>query len=327
MTTTEVPRYAVLFKTHFWDAFTQRQLARLTSRVNSGDVFVVVDETAGPVSGIEAPRVVRLTEASAVASGLPAASTETSVFWYSVDYPHYIFFEQQPHYDYYLTLEYDALIDTDIDRLISEVARDGVDYLGHPFTQSKHDWPWFQRHLEIYEASQITLGYSCIAVFSNRAMQLLHRRRLDMARQFENGELTYWPNNEAFLPTEVELAGLRRAQLPDYGSSKRFNWWPPTFEGDLPAIKGEVFMHPVLEGARYVRSVLRHEPHFINLLSRHSAVRSRLAKMPADFYRPFIYKEFRRRLAAAIRRRLARLGLAQHWTVGAESPKALKRKR
>jgi hypothetical protein len=44
------PRFAVMFKTHFWDAFTERQLNRLIQVNRSGDVFVVIDHLPVPVS-------------------------------------------------------------------------------------------------------------------------------------------------------------------------------------------------------------------------------------------------------------------------------------
>ena len=322
MTETAVPTYAILFKTHFWDDFTRRQLARLSERSKHGRLFVVVDETAGPVRDIESDAVIRLNETRAIEYGLADAKTEDSLFWYNVDYCHYIAFDQHPDYDYYLTIEYDVALNLDIDELISAVARQRVDYVGHPITKPKYEWPWFKKHLKVYEEKDIVLALSCVAVFSNRAMRLLRQRRLDMTRQFQAGDLTFWPNNEAFLPTEIQLAGMRSKALSDYGNASRYDWWPPTYEGDLAAMPDEAFVHPVLAGARYVRSVLRHEPNLLTVFLRKSVLRSRLAKVPADVYRPFIAKEFRRRLKAAADRRLARVGLARDWTHGAETSKA-----
>ncbi len=39
------PSYAVIFRTHFWDAFAQRQFDRLASTVKTGHLYVLVDET------------------------------------------------------------------------------------------------------------------------------------------------------------------------------------------------------------------------------------------------------------------------------------------
>jgi hypothetical protein len=328
MKTSHSPRYAVLFKTYFWDAFTARQWSRLGARTH-GDVFVVVDETAGPVQidGVGEDHILRLTESEAVAYGLPAASTDSSVFWYNADYPHHIFFDRHPDYDYYFTIEYDAVADLDIDQLIADLARDEVDFLCPRFTEPPRSWPWFERHLEIYDEAEITVSFSQVAAFSPRAMRVLRQRRLDMAKDFASGALGYWPNNECFMATEIRRAGMRTAWLTDYGRATHFNWWPPMYEGDLAALRGEAFVHPVLEGARYVRSVLKNEPNFFSVFSARSALRARLAKLPPDFYRPFIAKEFKRRSMAAIKRRLAKVGLAPDWSQGAESPHTLGRAR
>ena len=58
------PRYAILFKAHFWDAFVERQFRRLCARAGSGDVFVILDETNGPVAGVSHHRILSLTEST-----------------------------------------------------------------------------------------------------------------------------------------------------------------------------------------------------------------------------------------------------------------------
>ena len=65
------PRVAVIFRTHFWDAFAARQFQRLTQKVGGGDVYVLVDETNGPVEGIPHDKVVRMTETDVLALGFP----------------------------------------------------------------------------------------------------------------------------------------------------------------------------------------------------------------------------------------------------------------
>lgn len=55
--------FAVLFKIYFLDLFVMRQIERLKSVVGSGDLYVVADETKGPISPIPHDKVVRMTEA------------------------------------------------------------------------------------------------------------------------------------------------------------------------------------------------------------------------------------------------------------------------
>jgi len=54
--------YAVLFRTHFWDDYVERQYQRLRAVAGRGDVFILVDETNGPVP-IPHPNVVPHTQA------------------------------------------------------------------------------------------------------------------------------------------------------------------------------------------------------------------------------------------------------------------------
>ena len=56
------PPYAVLFKTHFWDDFVDSQFRQLQSRAGTDELFVVVDETPGPVPAIPHEKVLRITE-------------------------------------------------------------------------------------------------------------------------------------------------------------------------------------------------------------------------------------------------------------------------
>lgn len=55
--------YAVLFRTHFWDSYVERQYQRVRAKVGRGDLFILVDETSRPVS-ISHPNVVSHTQTS-----------------------------------------------------------------------------------------------------------------------------------------------------------------------------------------------------------------------------------------------------------------------
>ncbi len=91
------PTYAILFKCHYWDAFTQRQLERLQQRTTSGDIYIVIDETLAPVGSIDFPddRVLRISRTAAADIGLDH-SGPTPVFWYSNDFPLHLFTRQYP---------------------------------------------------------------------------------------------------------------------------------------------------------------------------------------------------------------------------------------
>ena len=135
------PSYAVIFRTHFWDDFAQRQFDRLLARVGAGDVYVLVDETNGRVEGIRHDRVVRVTEQDMLDMGLPRAGTG-NLLWFNGDYPLYRFLELHGAYDYYLQLEYDVVLNTDIDALVGRAAADGVDFIGLTKGEPVEEWAW-----------------------------------------------------------------------------------------------------------------------------------------------------------------------------------------
>lgn len=127
---TLVPTYAVLFKCHYWDSFIERQLSHLMQRVGAGDVFVVVDETNEPVSGIRHPehRILRVSRAAAEAIGL-FHTGKTPIFWYNNDFPLHLFTRRFPAYQYFLVLEYDVVVTLDLDRLIARLHDMRVDFV------------------------------------------------------------------------------------------------------------------------------------------------------------------------------------------------------
>src|ERR1700722_10240466 len=110
-------RYAVLLKVHYWDAFADRRLKHLLSKVGAGHVYLFVDETHGPVPHIPYDKVIRVTE-SDMAELDVALIPPGKVFWYSVDYPLYYFYLLNSSYDYYLMLEHDAVCNIDIDDFV-----------------------------------------------------------------------------------------------------------------------------------------------------------------------------------------------------------------
>jgi hypothetical protein len=311
-------RTAILFKTHFWDDFTRRQLARLQANTRDADIIICVDETGGTVGPIDAPLVLRTTDRQLLAMGLPDARTHGSLLWFSIDYLHCYVFQHYPDYDYYLALEYDAVINLDVDAFVAAAAADGADFVGFPMRTPIRQWAWAALHAPIYGAD-LRAYLSCIALFSNRAMQLLMDRRLSMARDFRTGSLAFWPYTEAFIPSELQIAGYRLRSLTDYGATDHYDWWPPVHEADLASLADQGFVHPVLEGGRYIASVLRHDRQLFSYFLPSSLLRQRLARFPRQTIAPYVRREFRRRLGDAVQRRLEALGLRRKWYQGAAS--------
>jgi hypothetical protein len=258
-------RYAFLFKVHFWDDFAARRLREYTSRIRSGDIFVLADETHGPVelpgaelSGADA---VIYTEDTAVALRL-AAYPKGRLFWWSTDYPLYLFYQKNPDYDYYVMSEYDAGFSGDVDDLIAKLDKDAVDYLAYPIKQAFEDWDWRGTIDGIYGAEiERHHHLECFSVFSRRAVAFLMRRRLQLSKQFNEGAIENWPFAECFVPMELLNGGFKWHPLSHHGDDENFDWWPPYREADWARTVGSAFAHPVLDDRRYLRSLSDKHPH------------------------------------------------------------------
>jgi hypothetical protein len=249
--------YAVLFKIYFLDPFVVRQLERLKARVGSGDLYVVVDQTRGPVESIPHDRIVRMTEAEMVRRGFEKADPELPMFWHSADYSLYPLVEDLPPYDYYVTVEYDAVINRDLDGLVAAIAAEQLDFAGLKVTQPVLEWVWTATCDTIYDRAALRPYLNAIALYSHRAVVLLRQRRLELSGRFREGEITQLPLSEAFIATELEQQFYKTGDLANFGNTMRYTWWPPTVEVELDALAECTFIHPVLTGERCAEALLR----------------------------------------------------------------------
>jgi hypothetical protein len=304
--------YAVLFKTHFWDDFNRRQLARLRERVKSGDLYVVIDETFAPAPAIEGERIIGITKADLAALNLAPITTHGSIIWYNNDYPNYVAAAKLPPYDYYVSIEYDVTVTIEFDDLIERLAKDNVDFLAFPIRKPARDWPWYPMHEALY-GPDMQVNLSCLAVYSTAALAALLARRQAHGLAFAAGSLTYWPHVEGFLPNEIIKAGLKPASLAAYGHTEAYDWWPPMNEAHLAAAPAQSFIHPVLHGNRFVRSTIYHEPSALNLLRKNSLLHQKLKEFPATMVNPLIRAEIKRRCAGKLYRIAERLHLLPKW--------------
>lgn len=304
--TPDVPRYALIFRTHFWDDFAQRQLDRVTAQLTAGDVFVLVDETRGKVQNIGAGRVFGLTDGQVLDAGFVAAG-EGSVQWYSGDVPLYMFHQKHPDYDYYIQMEYDVNVHVDLDHMIQRLADDRVDVLIAQNKEPLAEWPWRWSCFAAYEPSEVRHGLICFSAFSGRALAILHAKRLEQASKFKAGELDDWPYCEGYIPTEAMKQGLKIADLAQYGDVAAYDWWPPYLEADLPRLQKRSFVHPVLDPDRYVPSLFKRPEGLKWLLSPTSWLHRKLLRLGARGYiKALNGPDFRKQLREGMGKRVRR---------------------
>ncbi len=189
-------------------------------------------------------RVIRTNNAELIASGLADRFEKGSLLWWNPDYVHYQFQDRHPDYDYYVFVEYDAVIYGGIAPLIQRAAALHADLVTLPIRTPVEDWYWAIFHQQTYPLAELRGALNCMAVFSSRALGMLGRRRREMAT---NGQSLYWPSSEAFIPTEIGRAGYSCHSLAEFGDVSGYDWFPPLLEEDLPAVSGAAFFSP---GAR-----------------------------------------------------------------------------
>ncbi|MBS0641519.1 MAG: hypothetical protein JSS43_16760 [Proteobacteria bacterium] len=255
------PSYAVLFKCHDWRAFERRQLDRLAQRARSADIFVLADKTKPGVAAIDHPaeRTFYLDAGDARAIGLEHVHG-APVFWYSNDYPLHIFAQRYRHYQYYLMIEFDVVVNADLDSLIRNLQAKAIDFVGEPIRTPLAEWPWRDGCGGWYADADIRHWLTCISAFSNRAAHHLYRRRVAASARLRGGEVESLPMCEAVVPTELHLAGFHLVPLSQLGSAVHFSTAPYYPEERLAAFAQEDFVHPVLDEDRFLERMFRAVP-------------------------------------------------------------------
>lgn len=249
-------RYAVIFKAFTLDEFVLRRLAWVVAAASSADVYLMMDETNGGVGPIPFDRVIRYRESDVIALGFSRHS-QGSLFWYNADYPLYYFQHLHPGYMTIVMIEYDAVPNMNLDRLVLECQENNLDFLGQPIGKTLDTYWWTSTMLRFYTRDQIRPYLICAAVFSARAARHLAECRMRQGRLYGQPDARQWPIGETFVGTELTLGGFRMQDLSTFGKLTRFDWWPPTHESELPDFAGEAFVHPVLVGRRYVKSLFK----------------------------------------------------------------------
>jgi hypothetical protein len=305
-TGTHTPRYAVLFRTHSWDAFIARQFDRVQRKCQHGDLFVVANNTSGECGSLPVPKPLTFTESDITAMGYARAGAG-QMLWYNVDYALYYFFAQYPDYDYYILFEYDVVVNVDLDSLINAVAERKTDLVGLTKGEPVAEWWFLPSCLDLYAMEDIRKMLLPLAISSRKAVEHLADKKLALSARFHAGELKQWPHCEAFVVTELAQAGFTIDEFDWYGSTARLSYAPAYIEQDLVKFTDASFIHPLLDPKRYVDNVLKYEwrPERFFLIS--SPLRTQLTKAPAYEYIPALTVALGRRIAKVLHRLAVRM--------------------
>ena len=299
-------RYAVVMKTYAWDAFVHRQAARCEAAAPSGDFFLSIDETNGSVGAVPFPRVIRTSNAEILGMGFAGRSEHGAMLWWNADYAHYQFRALHPEYDYYVFVEFDAVVQGNLDAIVAQVAERNLDFVALPVREKGADYFWTLPHLQTYRAEEMAPALICISISSARALDRLASRRREMG---SDDTLRYWPAAEVFVGTEIARAGYSFCSLDQFGDASRYVWFPPVLEQDVPEQPGPAFFHPVLDQARYIRSIINNNTHFRSFLYWRSTMYRKLSRFSRQEYASLLPGAARRRLRMSLKLKFERTRL------------------
>ena len=289
------PSYAVLFITYVWDEFVERRYQALCERVGKGDVYVFLDISHGDPGPVDHPRVLRVSDDMLVALGLAPLGMR-SVVWHNGDYPMYYLFRNAPRYDYYVRVEYDAAINTDVDALLTQAAAEGLDYVAEPIDEGEAPWYWSATCADHYKPHELRPDFIAVSVYSAAAVAHLFDARRRHTLAYDPERPTAWPLSEGFVGSEMRRSGLRLGAFSRFGGVDHFKPWPPVREAELSDGLDAVVVHPVLDGARYARSLIEGHPAPEDVVLEDDTTLEKLRDFPVGAYAP------------ALLRRLADLG-------------------
>lgn len=295
-------RCLVIFKTHFWDDVVRQQFDLLCA-VAAGNpeesevptVILFVDETNGEVTippDISVPIIRSSAQKAAdygIADGTPPGR---SFFSYGNDIPAVISALIYPGYDYYFMLEYDVVIQRPLTSIVAWMQENAVDFLAHPIDTPVEEWPWTHTCDGYYKKEEIVKFLNCFAAFSQAAMFHIVRRRLYFSNLIRQGTLRYFPHTEAFVVTELTLAGYKVSELQEFGPVPHYTWCTAYMEEDLLSFKDDAFIHPVSDKRKYIKTSLIENP--FSYFKEEHPLKKRALRFP-DETLPEIYNKLRRR--------------------------------
>ena len=303
----EAVKAIVLFRTHFWDAFVDRQFSRLLQASTGLDVFVLTDDTRSPVPVPSGIKRFSVSDDMMLRAGFVAAGSG-SMQWFSGDVPLYLFAEAYPDYTSYIQLEYDVVINTELRTLAERLHHDKVDLLLLSNEELDKPWPWQYSMLSAYNAFEVRHQLFCFGVFSSVAIRRLHNARSLQALAYHNGDLTEWPYCEGYIATEGRRQGLCIKELSEYLSVPNYKWWPPYLETDGRVnLLGDI-VHPVLDKPRFLASLLKHDISVKSLAWPFSWFNRKLMQLgPSGLLRVLASRAYRERVRTTARSRISRL--------------------
>ena len=272
----------ILFRTHIWDDFIQRQFLRLPKNT-SYDIAILANNTDGLCPPVEDFPFVIFTLDDLLKMGLEAGP-EKNIVWWNADYPLYYYASLFPDYDYYILCEYDVVINCDFEQLILSLHSGEKDIVAITSRSPLEECVYIRSAEGVYLYENIKKTYFPFAIFSKKSVAFLYNKRLSLTKKYREKKIQNWPHCELFVGTEAAASNLQVAQLTEYGKADFFSHYPPVLEECLPYLMDQAYIHPVLDSKRFLLSTIHYEGRPERFLNPFSKFHRTLRSFPFRFY-------------------------------------------
>jgi hypothetical protein len=242
----------VAFRTHYWNDTVAMLARRVRGAIGNTLMVVLADESSNV---IEIPNFNKLSHTSDFSEfRLPEIPLGKSL-WFNGDYPLYLLRKRYPNYRYYVMIENDVAVNSDLVPFFNKIQRDDIKFVASDFSRRSHNWDFFESAGHHFDKI-----YGCLMPFVVVSADLidgLYNKRLEIRDQISRNPSISWPFCEAFIASFVAQFSLGSAfDLRDFFYMPYFVFKPAIHIGNPWANLPNWITHPVLSGSQFVQKRL-----------------------------------------------------------------------
>lgn len=225
------------------------------------DLVVAADERRGDLAMPHGIEKVSLSDPIIEGMGLAAVRNWG---WLCGDYTLYAVRNAKPHYERYWLIEPDVRINAaDLDAFFDRFAALSDDFLASRLGNRTMEW-WHHAAMAHFRPDVAGCLFPFVRV-SGAAVDYLLQRRVEFSRQWrtarQNGSPIPWPNDEAFVATELRHAGFACSDLNAHGHKVYGSGFsvqvPVHHHAHLFAQPDGLVYHPVLDDGGFLARLRR----------------------------------------------------------------------
>ncbi len=249
------PNYRVGIRTHYWDQSVAMLAQRIAGASRGAEIIILADETNGVIDVGDYQKLSHTNDFSALhLPNIPAGR----VLWHNGDYPLYQFRQKFPNHQYYVMIENDVSVNTNLTSIIRQIADRELDFVATDWWDKHTGWDFYESTRPHFDKVMGCL--MPIVIVSGRMIDDCLSRRYAIAQSCAEDPSLPWPFCEAFLAScAAELPEGKAADLRDFIDLPHFVFRPPIHIVHPWANFPGWISHPVLSGRAFVEKRLVNE--------------------------------------------------------------------